>query len=140
MIVLGRCGNLPVAEVLLHRSMQPRRQQVHCKLELVGASVTCTVELPDRQAKATEHRNCLGQTALHCCALNPYPPFVAKCRGAAMYVVPGAEHLAQLLVDASADVHAVDEQGETPLQIATRCGADIVSRCAHYHFALYLLL
>ena len=52
-----------------------------------------------------------------------------------MYVVPGAEHLAQLLVDASADVHAVDEQGETPLQIATRCGAEIVSRCAHYHSA-----
>lgn len=107
--ISARFGVTPVLEAMLHAR---RGAAVHCKLSAeVGPTVRCGLNA------ATAPSSILN-AALQQCAVNPYPPFVASWHGQCTYIIPGAEHTAQLLIDAQADLNAVDQYGQTALQIA----------------------
>ena len=59
-----RFGNLPVAEVLLHHAIQPRRHQVSCTLQAAGRGVKCHIALDRDGSTEINHTNALGQTVL----------------------------------------------------------------------------
>jgi len=64
-------------------------------------------------------RNGKGQSPLHCCAENPYPPVCAKCGDVVMYVLRGAETTAELLIRAQPDlVQQLDREGRTAAEVA----------------------